>query len=109
MPKFRSDDRVLALAMPPVSEAAALGRILMAGCLVMLGSADEVDEARRQLSEFDNLMFIVATPDRIPWREAFFTKVLVPPRLRQLLPGLGNELSRVLAPGGEIIADSEDA
>jgi hypothetical protein len=109
MPAFRSDDRVLSLSMPSATEAAALGRVLMAGCLVALGSADEVDEARRQLAEFDNLMFLVATPDRIPWREAFFTKVLVPPQFQPLLPGLQDELLRVLAPGGEIVSNSEDA
>lgn len=95
--------------MPSTAQAAALGRILITGCLVGLGSTDEVDEARRSLSGFDNLMFIVATPDHIPWRDAFFTKVLVAPQFQSLLPNIQDELMRVLAPGGEIISDSEAA
>ena len=109
MPEFRSDDRVLSLAIPAPNEAAALGRLLLAGCLVAIGPADEVDEARRALSEFDNLMFIAATPDHIPWREAFFTKILIPPQLQPLLPGIQNELLRVLAPGGELVPSVEQA
>jgi hypothetical protein len=109
MPEFRSDDRVLLLAIPAPNEAAAFGRLLMTGCLVAIGSADEVDEARRALSEFDNLMFIAATPDHIPWRDAFFTKVLVPPQLQPLLPSFQNELLRVLAPGGEVMSSAESA
>jgi hypothetical protein len=81
----------------------------MTGCLVAIGSADEVDEARRALSEFDNLMFIAATPDHIPWRDAFFTKILIPPQLQPLLPSLQNELLRVLAPGGEVVSAAENA
>jgi hypothetical protein len=109
MPGFRSDDRVLSLVIPPVQEAAALGRILITGCLVALGTSDEVDEARRQLAEFDNLMFIAATPDHIPWRDAFFTKAIVPPQYQSLLPQIQAELLRVLEPGGKIISSSEDA
>jgi hypothetical protein len=109
MPEFRSDDRVLSLAIPAPNDAAALGRLLMTGCLVAIGSADEVDEARRALSEFDNLMFIAATPDHIPWRDAFFTKILIPPQLQPLLPSLQNELLRVLAPGGEVVSAAENA
>lgn len=107
MPAFRSDDRVLSLAVPAPNEAAALGRLLMTGCFVAIGSADEVDEARRALSEFENLMFIAATPDHIPWRDAFFTKVLIPPQYQPLLPSIQNELLRVLAPGGEIVPAEE--
>jgi hypothetical protein len=109
MPEFRSDDRILSLAIPAPNEAAALGRLLMTGCLVAIGSADEVDEARRALSEFDNLMFIAATPDHIPWRDAFFTKILIPPHLQSLLPSIQNELLRVLAPGGEMVPAAEEA
>lgn len=109
MPTFRADDRVLSLVIPPVQEAATLGRILITGCLVALGTPDEVDEARRRLAEFDNLMFIAATPDHIPWRDAFFTKVIAPPQFKSLLPQFQAELLRVLEPGGEIVSTSEDA
>jgi hypothetical protein len=109
MGRFRADDRVLSLAVPPLPEAALLGRLLMTGCLVALGDAEEVDEARRALAEFDNLMFLVASPERIPWQDAFFTKILVPTHLQSLLGGISGELQRVLAPGGEIVSNAENA
>jgi len=106
---LRADDRVLSLAIPSVQEMAAIARVLISGCLVALGGADEVEEARSALAEFDNLMFIDATPDQIPWREAFFTKILVPPHLSSLAHDFSNELHRVLAPGGEIVTAGEMA
>lgn len=109
MPKFRSDDRILSLAVPSIAEAAALSRILMNGSLVAIGSTEEVDEARREMAELENLMFLVADPYRVPWQQHFFTKILVPPHLTLLLPRLQEELTRLLAPGGEIISSSEDA
>jgi hypothetical protein len=109
MPKLRSDDRVLSLVIPPASEMAAIARILMAGRFVGIGEPNEVDKARREFAEFDNLTFLDATPDRIPWRDAFFTKVIVPWQFQPLMPSLQNELLRVLAPGGEIVSNTEDA
>jgi hypothetical protein len=106
---LRADDRVLCLAIPSLRETAALGRILSAGCLVALGDRNEVDEARRALSEFDNLMFLEAAGDGIPWRDAFFTKILVPPQMTALAGTFGAEVQRVLAPGGEIVSSVENA
>lgn len=105
MTELRADDRVLSLAILSVKETAALARVLISGCLVALGDAEQVEEARSALAEFDNLMFIDATPDQIPWREAFFTKIFVPPHLSPLAHNFSNELHRVLAPGGEIVSD----
>jgi hypothetical protein len=106
MSNIRSDDRVLCLTMPSLREIAAIGRILSSGCLVAIGTRDEVDEARRTLSEFDNLMFVESAGGSIPWRDAFFTKILAPPRMRE---AFGTELQRVLAPGGEIVSTAENA
>jgi hypothetical protein len=106
---LRADDRVLSLAIPPLREAAAIGRLLSAGCLVALGDREEVDEARRALSEFDNLMFVESAGVNIPWRDAFFTKILVPPQIKAMLETFGGELQRVLAPGGEIVSMAENA
>jgi hypothetical protein len=106
---LRADDRVLFLAIPPLTEMTAMSRVVMAGCLVALGERDEVDQARRELAEFDNVMFVNATPERIPWRDQFFTKVVVPPHLERLLPSISGELHRVLAPGGAIVTSTADA
>jgi hypothetical protein len=104
---LRADDRVLSLAVPSLRETAAIGRILSAGCLVALGAREEVDEARRALSEFDNLMFVESSGSSIPWRDAFFTKIVVPPQMNAQT--FGEELRRVLAPGGEIVTTAENA
>lgn len=105
---LRADDRVLSLAIPPYRDTAAFGRILSAGCLVAFGDRQEVDEARRLFSEFDNLMFLETALDSIPWRDAFFTKILIPPHMSELAAALGADLQRVLAPGGQIITTSEN-
>ena len=106
---LRPDDRVLSLTIPPLRETAAIGRTLSEGCLVALGSRDEVDKARRAFSEFDNLMFVESAGASIPWRDAFFTKIVVPPQMTPLAATFGGELQRVLAPGGEIVYQAEDA
>jgi hypothetical protein len=106
--KLRADDRVLMLAIPSSGELAAIARLLAAGSLVALGTAEEVDSARASLAEFDNIMFLDARPDSIPWRDAYFTKILVPPHLEPLLRSAAPELHRLLAPGGEIITSRQD-
>jgi hypothetical protein len=100
---IRSDDRLLLLAIPGTQELAALARILVRGTIVVLGSREEIVASQPPLAEFDNVMFLEASPDRIPWRGNGFTKILVPHHLQRLLPHISDELHRVLAPGGEII------
>lgn len=109
MLSLRADDRVLFLAIPPLPELAAIARILMAGCLVALGTADEVDDARLALRDFDNVMFVDASPGSVPWRDHFFSKIVVPVHLRELALQSGAEMDRLLAPGGSLIHDSESA
>lgn len=103
MAAFRSDDRVLFLSIPSRADLAAVARVLMSGVLVALGTRDEVEEARQSMADFENVMFIDASPERIPWREAYFSKIVVPPHLESLLPQITTELHRILAPGGQII------
>lgn len=100
---LRSDDRVLFLAIPSEAELANVARILMRGVLVALGTENEVEEGRRTMADWDNVLLLSAAPDRIPWRNAYFTKIMVPPQLERILPSIANELHRVLAPGGEIV------
>ncbi|MBV9084943.1 MAG: hypothetical protein JOZ62_19870, partial [Acidobacteriaceae bacterium] len=97
---LRPDDRVLLLAIPSRHELAATAKILTQGLLVGIGTRDEVDLARGWMAEFDNAMFIEARPDQIPWREAYFSKIVVPPQLETMLRHIGAELHRLLAPGG---------
>ena len=99
---IRSDDRLLLLAIPATQELAALARVLISGTVVVIGSREEIAAAQPSMAEFHNVMFLEASPDRIPWRGAGFTKILVPHHLKGLLPTISNELQRVLAPGGEV-------
>jgi hypothetical protein len=100
---FRSDDRVLFLAFPASAELTNVARILMRGVVVVLGSETEVEEGRRTMADWDNVLFLSATPDRIPWRDGYFTKIMVPPQFERILPNLAGELHRVLALGGEMV------
>jgi hypothetical protein len=106
---LRADDRVLLLAIPPTAELTAMAHVLVTGSVVALGTPDEVDRARREMAEFDNVLFVDASPERIPWRDQFFTKVVVPPHLERLLPEISNELHRLLAPGGTVVNSGVDA
>jgi hypothetical protein len=100
---YRGDDRVLLLAIPATRELAALARILIRGVVVALGTPEEIAAARGPLTEFDNVMFLDAGPDRVPWRGASFSKIVVPHQYERILPHIAGELHRLLAPGGEII------
>ena len=109
VPALRSDDRVLLLAIPSRADLAVIARVLMGGVLVALGNAEEVDAARQSMADFENVMFLNASPEQIPWRDAYFTKILVPPHLASLLPHIAPELHRVLAPEGQIVSSAEEA
>lgn len=106
--KLRPDDRVLLLAIPSQDEIARLSGVLTVGLLVALGTAEDVDTARAGVARLENVMFLNARPDAIPWRDAFFTTIVVPPHLESLLRSSADELHRVLAPGGQIIRDRQD-
>lgn len=108
-PPLRADDKLLFLGIPSSAELAGIGRILISGCAVALGAAEEVDEARAQFADFDNLMFVEADLTRIPWGDHFFTRVIVPSRLEPLAGTLAREIQRVLAPGGSVQREVQDA
>ncbi len=91
------DDRVLILTLTNLEILHAISNQLPDGLLVGIGSPDEVYEARRALANAENVMFNVATPDEIPWRDCYFT-VIIGPAIQPTA-----ELQRVLAPGGRIL------
>ncbi|MGA8028848.1 MAG: hypothetical protein WB992_17035 [Bryobacteraceae bacterium] len=109
MTRFRADDRILMLAIPSAIELAAISRVLMRGVIVALGTSDAIDSARESMREFENVMFLDARPDQIPWRDGYFTKILVPPHIDRILRYASAELHRVLAPGGEIVSTALEA
>ena len=106
---LRADDHVLLLDIPSNAELAVIARILIRGSLVALGSRDAVDRARNALADFENVLFLDASPAHIPWRGAYFTKVLVPPHLEPLLESISSEVHRVMRPDGMLVHTAIDA
>jgi hypothetical protein len=100
---LRADDHVLLLDIPATAELTAIARILSRGSLVALGSREAVDRAREAMAEFDNVLFLEASPARIPWRDSYFTKILVPPHFEPLLESIAAELHRVMRPDGKLV------
>jgi hypothetical protein len=72
------DDRVLFLAIPAIPVIREMAGGLDRGLIVAIGSDDEVRAARRECADLENVLFVGATPDDIPWRSGFFTQVIDP-------------------------------
>ena len=70
---------------------------LTQGLVVVLGSDDEVSQGRRAYSHLENVMFVAASPENIPWQDGFFTRVLDPAGLCVDSPKVAMEMARVLA------------
>ncbi len=99
MIEVKPDDRVLVLSITGLEFLLELAGRLPDGLLVGIGSPDEVAAARRALAAEENAMFNAASPEEIPWRDAYFTVVLSPPPQSPLAE---RELRRVLAEDGVI-------
>ncbi len=78
-----------------MNELAAMARILIRGVVVVLG------EPHNEVAEFQNIMFLPASPENIPWRDHYFTKIYLPRHLERMA---SQEATRLLAPGGEIVS-----
>jgi len=92
------DERVLYLAIPEIAVIRVLSAELERGLVVALGTDETVRDARRQCAELDNVMFIVATPDDIPWRSGFFSRVIDPRGDWPDPEKVAREVARVSAP-----------
>ncbi len=107
--RLQPNDRVLMLAIPAERELLSTAGQLTNGSLIALGTREEVHAARARFFNLENVMFVEGRPDAIPWREAFFTKIVLPAGQQALIRSCGTELQRVMAPGGEFVSDSVDA
>jgi hypothetical protein len=65
--------------------------------LVVLGSDDEVGRGRRRHADLDNVMFVAASAEDIPWQDGFFTQVLDPVGLWANSAKAAQETARVQA------------
>ena len=64
------------MGIPDLEPFIALARRLDRGVVVALGQGDAVYEARKATREFDNVMIVPGTPDELPWRDGYFTRVI---------------------------------
>ena len=93
--RIAPNDRILHLGSGDGSATRQLARMAHNGLAVGVDPSDDsVRLARRLSAEIDNLMFVLGSPDQIPWQGDFFTKVLCLERTD------GGDVFRVLAPGG---------
>lgn len=95
---FSEHDRVLFLSPPEDGFLQAVAARLTGGLVVVLGSDDQVSQGRRQHSHLDNVMFVAASAEEIPWQDGFFTQVLDPEGLWTDSQKAAAETARVLGP-----------
>jgi hypothetical protein len=95
---FSQHDRVLFLTCPEDAFLRALATRLSGGLVVVLGSDDETSQGRRQFADLDNVMFVAASAEDIPWQDSFFTQVLDPRGRWRDSPKAALEIARVRAP-----------
>lgn len=94
---LKPNDRLLLLSIPDPAVVERLAKRLTEGILVGLGSDETVSAARATARDLENVMFLAAGPDDIPWRDAFFTKAIAFGAER------GSDVARVLVPGGVVL------
>jgi hypothetical protein len=70
------DERILLLGIPEPALISSLASSLTGGLLVAVGDETAVREARKAAHLLDNVMFVPGTPDDLPWRDGFFTRVI---------------------------------
>jgi hypothetical protein len=96
---FSEQDRVLFLTAPEDGFLRALAGRLTGGLVVVLGTDEEVSQGRRRYANLDNVMFVAASAEEIPWQDGFFTRVLDPAGLWASSSKAAMEIARVLALG----------
>ncbi|MGJ5817405.1 hypothetical protein [Paludibaculum fermentans] len=97
-PSVTPDDRVLVLCL---QDTAPLRDLAKAYALVGMGTAEQVQAARRALADLTNVMFVQGNREEIPWQDRWFTLILVDGD-----PEPTQAMTRVLAEGGRIVSIS---
>ena len=75
-PGIRPDERLLVLGIPEPDQVGVLARTVAGGLVVLMAEGESVYAARAAARDFDNVMVVPGTPDELPWREGFFTRVI---------------------------------
>jgi ubiquinone/menaquinone biosynthesis C-methylase UbiE len=95
------NSRILHYPCGDGSLCAEIAPLLPLGVAIGLDTDDNVRAARAAWRDLDNVMFIPCDGHEIPWKEDFFSCVIVG---NQDLPL--REIQRVLAEGGRALLDS---
>jgi hypothetical protein len=93
-------DRVLLLDIPDELLLGELSGKASHGIVVALGDDDAVRRARKTCALLENVMFVPAVPDQIPWKEDFFTVAIDLAGAWDRPAIVARELLRVVSPGG---------
>lgn len=93
-------ERVLLLSMPDPATIREVARKASAGIVVGLGEDEEVRAARKALADVENVIFVAAPPEEIPWQENFFSAVVDTECAWSSPERTAREILRVLSPGG---------
>ncbi len=96
---IRPDERILFLGLPDAAIVAAVSRVASAGEVVVMGHGEVVCEGRRAFRDLDNVMVTPGSPDELPWRDGFFTRVIDTVRDWPDAAKVRREVERVTAHG----------
>ena len=99
---LQPNDRVLLLSIPDPFFVDELARKLASGLIVALGPEEKVRSARRAARGLENVLFVPASPDDIPWQDGFFTKAVDFVCSWENPERAAREVARVLSSGGQI-------
>lgn len=98
-------DRILDVGCGEGWASRRLASLATEGIVVAVDGSDEmIRAARAQSALHENLLFVWATEEEIPWQEKFFTKALSVDSFDHFEnpEGALHEIHRVLAPGGSL-------
>jgi ubiquinone/menaquinone biosynthesis C-methylase UbiE len=104
-------DRILVVGAGDGETCRWLAPQVEEGLVIGLDASDEqVRDARVKSTAFEDILYLWASPEQIPWQENFFTIALCVDLVASFgdLEKVLRELSRVLEPGGAVWIVMED-
>ena len=103
--RLQSQERILVVGCGDGEVCRWLAPRIEDGLIIGLDPSDDcVREARAKSTAFENIMYLWASPEQIPWQENFFTIVLcvIPYSANADLEKVIIEFARVVEPGGAL-------
>ena len=101
-------DRVLLLSPPAPAALERVSARIAYGVAVVITDRDRAAELRKSALHLENVMFVPATLDEIPWQDGYFNWILDDSAGWPPDPLVHRELLRALAPGGRLSTRNSD-